>query len=139
MIKKNFKDITDEEPSKVHEHISFLKANKAWVKKSMQIAVGVLKVLREKNISQNTLAEKLNVSPQYVNKILKGNENLTLETITKIEEILNIQLINIITVHCQTEVIVPQYLKVYSKQTKPKRVVPAKKAAKVKTLNTIKQ
>jgi hypothetical protein len=32
-------------------------------------------------------------SPQYVNKLLKGSENLTLETICKMEKVLQIKLI----------------------------------------------
>lgn len=95
MTEKKFKDLVSNEPSKVHERIAFLKTNKAWLKKSMRIAASILKVLREREISQIALAASLNVTPQYVNKILKGNENLTLETISKIEEILGIKLVSI--------------------------------------------
>ena len=35
-------------------------------------------------------------SPQYVNKLLRGTENLQLETITKIEQILDINLIQVV-------------------------------------------
>lgn len=37
----------------------------------------------------------MDVSPQYVNKIVKGKENLSLETIAKIEEALGISLISV--------------------------------------------
>jgi DNA-binding MarR family transcriptional regulator len=80
MKTKEFKDLISNETSKVHELIAFRKSNKAWLKKSMLIAIAVLKVLREQKISQVELAEAMKVTPQYVNKILKGNENLTLET-----------------------------------------------------------
>lgn len=138
MTKKNFKDLIDKEPSKVHEHMDFIKTNKAWLKKSMLIAVGILKVLREKNISQITLSNNLNVSPQYVNKILKGSENLTLETITKIEEILDVQLISIAIIPCQIEVIESKAQEVSLRQTKPRPIAPNKKAVKVKTLDEVK-
>ena len=46
-------------------------------------------------MSQKKLADKMGVSPQYINKVVKGKENLTLETITKIEQILGIILINV--------------------------------------------
>jgi ribosome-binding protein aMBF1 (putative translation factor) len=36
----------------------------------------------------------MKVSPQQINKIVKGQENLTLETISKLEIALNIQLID---------------------------------------------
>lgn len=91
-MKKQFKDLISNEPSKIHEIMAFRKANKAWLSKSMRIAVTVLSALRDKKISQNELAEKMGVSPQYVSKILKGQENLTLQNISKIEEILGITL-----------------------------------------------
>ncbi|MFN2262156.1 MAG: multiprotein-bridging factor 1 family protein, partial [Psychroflexus sp.] len=45
--------------------------------------------------TQKELASKMNCAPQYVNKLLKGTENLQLETITKLESILNISLIQV--------------------------------------------
>jgi len=36
----------------------------------------------------------MNVSPQQINKIVKGQENLTLETITNLEIALGIQIID---------------------------------------------
>ena len=38
---------------------------------------------------------RMDVSPQYVSKIVKGKENLSLETIWKIEEALGITLISV--------------------------------------------
>jgi transcriptional regulator with XRE-family HTH domain len=111
MTNKNFKDLISGETSKVHEHIAFLKANKTWLKKSMRIAVAISKSLKDKNITQVTLATKLNVTPQYVNKILKGHENLTLETITKIEEILNLQLVSVETY--TTQIVTPILQSIY--------------------------
>ena len=67
--------------------------NKAWLKHSQKIAINVLSALREKNIKQTQLAVLLGVSAQQVNKIVKGKENLTLETISKIELALNIKLL----------------------------------------------
>jgi plasmid maintenance system antidote protein VapI len=37
----------------------------------------------------------MNITPQQVNKMVKGTENLTLETISRVEKAINIQLINI--------------------------------------------
>jgi len=68
------------------------KADKPWLKKSQAIAFMVLDALKYKNMTQVQLAEKLGVSPQQINKIVKGNENLTLETISKLENALGIQL-----------------------------------------------
>jgi len=67
--------------------------NREWQKYSQKIAIKILKTIGEKNIKQKQLAEIIGVSPQQINKIVKGNENLTLQTIAKIEKALNIELI----------------------------------------------
>lgn len=67
-----------------------------YVEKSTKIALSVLSVLREQNITKKELADKMGVSAQYVSKIVKGSENLTLETISKLENALGIELINVI-------------------------------------------
>ena len=41
------------------------------------------------------LAEEMGVTPQYINKVVKGKENLTLETISKIEQVLGIILFEV--------------------------------------------
>ncbi len=69
--------------------------NEDWLKKSALIALKILRTLRAQSISQKALAEDIGVSPQYINKIVKGKENLTLETICRIEKILGITLIEI--------------------------------------------
>jgi len=69
--------------------------NKEWLKHSRRIAIKILATLREKGIKQKELAELLNVKPQQVNKIVKGKENLTLETISKLELALDINLMSI--------------------------------------------
>ena len=49
--------------------------------------------MEELGMSQKQLAEKMNCSPQYISKVLRGRENLSLETLTKIENALEISLI----------------------------------------------
>jgi len=75
------------------------KNNNDWKKRSFQIAVRVLREIRnqksQNGMTQKKLAEAMDVSPQYINKVVKGKENLTLETISKIESVLGIQLIEI--------------------------------------------
>jgi transcriptional regulator with XRE-family HTH domain len=71
----------------------YRKANKSWLDKSAIIALKILNYLKMNGISQKQLAEMVNVSPQQINKIVKGSENLTLETISKIEDALGIKLI----------------------------------------------
>lgn len=67
--------------------------NKDWLSHSRKIAVKILMTIREKGIKQYELAEMIGVSAQQVNKIVKGKENLTLETISKLENALGTNLI----------------------------------------------
>ncbi len=53
--------------------------NQDWLDMSGRIALKVLRYLRKEKITQKALAEQLGWSPQYLNKVLKGSENLTLE------------------------------------------------------------
>ncbi len=71
------------------------KENRAWLKKSQAIAFEVLEALDEKKITQKKLAGQMHVTPQYINNIVKGKENLTLETIAKLEKALSIELMTI--------------------------------------------
>ncbi len=70
-------------------------ANKAWLEISFKIAVKILRFLKKEKMTQKELANKLGFSPQYMSKILKGKENLTLETISKIQNIIKIDLIQV--------------------------------------------
>ena len=49
--------------------------------------------MRALGMTQKSLAEKMGCSQQYVSLLLKGGENLTLETIAKIEEALGFRLL----------------------------------------------
>jgi ribosome-binding protein aMBF1 (putative translation factor) len=78
-----------------HEEAEWYRQNSGWLKRSSKIAFHIFSVLDEKGISQKELALRMSVSPQYVNKIVKGKENLSLETIWKIEQALGITLISV--------------------------------------------
>ena len=65
--------------------------NEAWLDISFEIAVKVGSVLKKKNMTQKELAEKMACSSQFISTLLKGSENLTLETICKIEKVLEIK------------------------------------------------
>lgn len=70
-------------------------ANSKSRKNSRLVALRILQVLKDRNISQTELAEMLSVSRQHVSKIVKGQENFTFETIEKIEKALGIKLITV--------------------------------------------
>jgi len=85
--------IASNQPSSWKEKARYRSENKAWLKKSAAIAIMVLEALKAQRLTQRDLAEKMNVSPQQINKIVKGQENLTLETITNLELALGIHII----------------------------------------------
>jgi len=71
-------------------------ANKPWQDKAFDIALKVIRHMRTNKVSQVTLAKDMGVTPQYINKILQGKENMTLETICRIEDALGIKLIEVV-------------------------------------------
>jgi len=93
--KEKFLALVSEQDSSVLEQIKWRRENRSWLNRSQAVALKVLRTLREKGLSQKDLAEKLSVSPQQVNKWVKGNENFTFETIAKLESALNIELMSI--------------------------------------------
>lgn len=67
--------------------------SQGWLKYSRKIAIKVAMSMKYQNISRQELAERMGCSPQYVSRLLKGEENLSLETICKLEEALNIAIL----------------------------------------------
>jgi len=90
-----FQQLVSGEDVRWVEKAKWRKEHKDWLKKSALIALTILRKLRDIGMSQKDLAEQLNVSAQQVSKILKGRENLTLETISKLEGVLGIELASV--------------------------------------------
>ena len=85
-----------ETQSKYLQNAKFRIENKKWLSYSSNIALRVLAALEEnENMTKETLAQMIGVSPEYMNKVLKGQENLSLETIAKLSEVLNVELITV--------------------------------------------
>jgi transcriptional regulator with XRE-family HTH domain len=93
---ENFQKLVSNDQSGWLDKFLYYKANKSWLDKSAMVAVNVLDTLKTKGWSQKDLAQKMKVSAQQVNKILKGQQNLTFETISKLEGALDISLVEII-------------------------------------------
>lgn len=99
-IKNRLKENSKQDNSWI-ERAKYRKENKAWLDISFAIAVKIMSALKANKIAgispktQKELAVAMDCSPQYVNKLLKGTENLQLETITKLEQILDINLIQV--------------------------------------------
>ena len=80
-------------PSRWREEAEWRQANWGWLRYSQYIAIRMMSRMDELHITQIALAKKMNCSQQYVSKILKGQENLSLESIWKIESVLGIDLV----------------------------------------------
>ena len=89
------KALVSSEPSGWREKAEFRRANRNWLVRSAEIAIRILGELHRKGISQAELARLMDVSTQQISKLVKGQENLTLDTISKIELALDISLINV--------------------------------------------
>ena len=82
-------------PSKWREKTEWRMKNKLWLCYSQHIAIMMLDQMEKLNINKEQLSKLLDCTQEYVSKILKGQENLTLETMVKIEQCLKIQIFNI--------------------------------------------
>jgi len=98
---KNFKKLVSNVDTSWSNELADFNKNSSWLDISFEIALSVLAKLSENKINkkgifnQKLLAEALGCSAQYVNKLLKGNENLTLDTICNLQNVLNINLIEV--------------------------------------------
>lgn len=92
----NFEKLVSQEKSGWLEKAKWRQENQAWLEKSALIALKILRAISDQGSSQRKLADKMEVSAQYINKIVKGSENLSLETISKLEMALGIQLIEVV-------------------------------------------
>jgi transcriptional regulator with XRE-family HTH domain len=77
-------------PSLWREEAKHRRENKTWLRYSQHIATLMLDKMSELDLTQQDIADRMDVSQQYVSKVLKGRENLSLETLAKIEEALHI-------------------------------------------------
>lgn len=84
--------VTDEKTESLRKNRMRIE-NRAMHRESQLIAMKVLKKLDELEWTQKDLANALKISPQQVNKIVKGRENLTLETQKKLQDVLDIPIL----------------------------------------------
>ena len=80
-------------PSKWREEAEWRRENWSWLRHSQKIAVKVLLQMKQEGLTQKVLAERMNCTQQYVSKILKGKENMSLDTLSRLENALGISLI----------------------------------------------
>ncbi|MFO7890230.1 MAG: helix-turn-helix transcriptional regulator [bacterium] len=70
-------------------------STKKFVQKQGEIAAQIYKILKDDNITQKEFAKRLDMKESQLSKILAGNANLTLKTITKIEAELGVDVVQI--------------------------------------------
>ena len=92
-IISKLKSHQSESPSRWREKAEWRLQNKSWLRHSQHIALLMLDKMEEMHLTQKQLAEQMGCSQQYVSKVLKGQENLSLETMTKIENCLNLSIL----------------------------------------------
>lgn len=93
--KEKFLKLVSEKETRTVARAKARLAKRSYNKLSNLIAFEILERLDELGWSQKKLAEKMDVSPQQVNKWVKGNENFTLSTLGRLGEVLGIELIQV--------------------------------------------
>lgn len=80
-------------PSRWREDAEWRRENEPWLKYARHITLQVLQAMDEQSVTQLQLAQALGCSQQYVSNLLKGNSNMTLETIARLELALNLDIL----------------------------------------------
>ena len=80
-------------PSKWRNAAEWRRKNEKWLKYARVITMKTMQAMDKQSVTQSILAKRMGCSQQYVSNLLKGNSNMTLETISRIETALNIELI----------------------------------------------
>ena len=80
-------------PSRWRENARWRMENKSWLRYSQRIAMMMLDRMEVLDLTQKALAERMGCSQQYISRVLKGTENLSIETISKIEAALEMDIL----------------------------------------------
>lgn len=80
----------------IDKNAKWKKENKAWLEWSRNIALSLVKYMETNGLNRNGLAERLDVSPQYVSKILSGKVNFSFKSIAELEQKLGIKLLDVL-------------------------------------------
>lgn len=93
-LKDRLDKITSKKPFDWKKAAKERAENAGWVNYSNNIAMRILSAIEDNNdINQLILAEKVGVKRQYINKVVKGKQNLSLKTIYKLSKVLGVELI----------------------------------------------
>lgn len=92
---EKFLNLVSQSETQTVERALARKKRRTLLRFSGQIAIKILTRLDELQWTQKRLAEEMKVSPQQVNKWVKGNANFKLETLLDLGMVLEIQLIEV--------------------------------------------
>lgn len=66
-----------------------------WRELAASIAITVITLLKQRGMTKQQLADRMGVKAQYISRVVKGNANLTLDTIAKLGKALGEEIISI--------------------------------------------
>lgn len=92
-ISKRLKGHSSDTLSKWQEKANWRMDNRSWLKYSQRIAMMMLDKMEELGLTQKSVAERMGCSQQYISRVLKGKENLSIEIISKIDEVLELEIL----------------------------------------------
>lgn len=93
--KESFKKLVSEEKTNTLQRAQIRIEQRKFLRLSQRISLRILSRLDELGWSQKDLAERMKVSPQQVNKWVRGNANFKLMTLADLSEALGISLIEV--------------------------------------------
>lgn len=132
--KEKFSELVDKNrPSNWANSHQKRKADRSWKKNSTIIALNVLTLLEQKGWSQARLAQEMDVSATQVSKIVKGQVNFTLESISKLENALGQTLLKIDVIDPEREY--RNYVQLIEWLKKSMSIRPAKSFKKIPVAN----
>jgi len=92
--REKFLELVSEDKNNTAEKNRELISNRGMYRISGRIAFWVLERIDDLGWDQAKLAQEMKVSPEFVNKLVRGKEDLKLSTIVKLQEVLNIEIFN---------------------------------------------
>ena len=95
-IVRNFNKYKSSTPSMWKDEAKKRRENRRWLNYSQEIAMFLHDKMEELGMTQTALAERMNCTQQYISRILKGKENLSLETIVRLEDAIGTKFIKIL-------------------------------------------
>lgn len=67
--------------------------SEGWLQYSRRIAIKMAMAMKQQQLTRADVAARMGCSPQYVSRMLKGEENLSLQTISKVEDALGVPIL----------------------------------------------